>query len=162
MSSTNIQKNIPTSFLWQCQGAITDNPTALLSSFNEPCKLYVMLLGSVLVVHVLSIHSWASQTEVESSLPNRLYSCPLSLSYLSVCLSHTPILVYMPLVTENSSVFNLCCTLTIHSSTCLQTHHSTDHLLIPQAHAIIPLHLYLGFFPSSSVWTCWAKSLTAL
>ena len=34
--------------------------------------------------------------------------------------------------------------LTIHSSICLQTHsHSTDQLLIPQAHAIILLHLSL-------------------
>ena len=32
--------------------------------------------------------------------------------------------------------------LTIHSSIRLQTHsHSTDHSLIPQAHAIIPLHI---------------------
>ena len=38
--------------------------------------------------------------------------------------------------------------LTIHSSIRLQTHsHSTDHSLIPQAHAVIPLYIYKQSHP---------------
>ena len=69
-------------------------------------------------------------------------------SYRSICL----------IVTENSSVFNLCCTEpmqhdhihSIHSPfthlLAFKTHsHSADHSLIPQAHAIIPLHDYKAY-----------------
>ena len=59
-------------------------------------------------------------------------------------------------VTENGSVFSLCCDratqshsfhpLTIHSSIHLQTHsHSTDHSLIPQARAIIQYNFIARF-----------------
>ena len=44
--------------------------------------------------------------------------------------------------------------LTIHSSIRLQTHsHSTDHSLIPQAHAIIPLHIVSSLHILCTPWT---------
>ena len=70
----------------------------------------VRVVGCLLFVSFQSIH--ASQTEVKSSLlMDTLYSCLLSLWSLS----HTLIIVYIVvyicfIATENSSVFNLCCT----------------------------------------------------
>ena len=96
-----------------------------------------------------------------------LYSCLLSLVSLSLwSLTHTPIVVYIYMLHSNWEQFSFqpalhgaCATqshsfhpLTIHSSICLQTHsHSTDHSLILQAHAIIPLHLYSG---KLCIWFC--------
>ena len=109
-----------------------------------------------------SIH--ASQTRKAVFETDTLYYCLLSLvfslwSLSLVNLSHTPIVVYICLiVTENSSVFNLCCTEpmqhdhihSIHSPfthllACKTHSHSADHSLIPQAHAIIPLHDYKAY-----------------
>ena len=106
-------------------------------------------VGCLLFTSFWSIH--ASQTEVESSLPN---GHSLFLSSLSDLFSHTAIIVYIHtcfVATENSlqpvlhrahaTQSHSFHPLTFHSSIRLQTHsHSTNHLLIPQAHAIIPLH----------------------
>ena len=102
--------------------SISRKDVLMLSRFLIGCSLHfwcycwfiisqvtsdVMLLEHVLFVSFWSIHT--SQTEVESSLPNGHSLFLLSLSCLS--LPHSYHSVYIGLiVTENSSVFNLCCT----------------------------------------------------
>ena len=92
----------------------------------------LQIVGCLLFVSFQPIQ--ASQTEVESSLPNghSLFLSSLSLVFYT----HTPIVVYICFIaTENSSVFNLCCnTITFIPS--------ADHSLKPQALAIILLHMY--------------------
>ena len=118
------------------------------------------LLVCLLFVSFQPIH--ASQTEVESSLPN---GHSLFLSSLSDLFSHTAIIVYIHtcfVATENSlqpvlhrahaTQSHSFHPLTFHSSIRLQTHsHSTDHSLIPQAHAIIPLHKHSSPLVNSNV-----------
>ena len=108
-------------------------------------------VGCLLFMSFWSIH--ASQTEVESSLPNGHSLFLSSLSDLSLTHCYHSIYTYMlcsnwkpfsfqPVLhrahaTQSHSFHPL----TFHSSIRLQTRsHSTNHLLIPQAHAIIALH----------------------
>ena len=110
------------------------------------------VVGCLLFVSFQSIQ--VSQTEVESSLLTyTLYSHLLSLSSLSLSclsLSHTPIIVYIYASQQLRTVqFSTC----VARSSCntitfipsadhsLIHSHSTNHSLIPQAHAIIPLHI---------------------
>ena len=116
----------------------------------------------LLVVCVLSIHSHQPNwSQKRSSNRHSLFlsslSC-LSLSLVSLSLvshTHSPIVVYIYMLHSNWEQFSFQPVLhrahatqshpfhplTIYSSIHLQTHsHSTNHSLIPQAHAIIPLH----------------------
>ena len=120
------------------------------------------VVGCLLFVSFQSIHT--NQTEVKSGLlTDTLYSCLLSLSLSGLSLSsfmHTllgPIVVYIYMLHSNWEQFSFqlmlhrahatqshpfhLLTLTVYSCIHLQTHsHSTNHSLIPQAHAITPLH----------------------
>ena len=98
-----------------------------------------------------------------------IYSCLLSLvsislvshthSYCSIYMLHSnweqfsfqPVLHGAGAHATQSHSFH---PLTIHSSIRLQTHsHSTDHSLIPQAHAIIPLHIVSSLHILCTPWT---------
>ena len=127
------------------------------------------VVGCLLFVSFQPIH--ASQTEVESSLPNGHSLFLSSLSCLSLSLwslTHTLLsqYIYTYMLHSNWEQFSFQPVLhgahatqshsfhplTIHSSIRLQTHsHSTDHSLIPQAHAIIPLHKHSSPLVNSNV-----------
>ena len=89
----------------------------LMPSVKRPRHARSRVVGSCIVGCLLFVPSQsiqASQTEVQSSLPNRhsLFLSSLSLCGLSLpCLSHTHYRnIYICFTaTENSSVFNLCC-----------------------------------------------------